>query len=300
MSQAQPKPLPSNAKVYGFIIILSFVCALVLSILATALKEPQEAAKDLDRSKQMMIAARILSPQGFWQIQNEEGNYIPARQENGSLSPSETKEFPGREEVLKLYRSRFIPKLIDSNGDITTFEKENIDLTSYVANHKKKGYHKQPFKLSYEILPNSGEGNAIGYIIPVNGFGLWDAIYGYIAVAPDGIRIIGISWYEQKETPGLGANIADAPWQSLFFDKSIFQPSADGEIDLKTSPIGVTVVRGKVAEVYGDLPKSRSAVDGMAGATLTGNGVTSAYKEVLAEYRSFFMHLNESSKEATR
>jgi Na+-transporting NADH:ubiquinone oxidoreductase subunit C len=33
----------------------------------------------------------------------------------------------------------------------------------------------------------------------------------------------------------------------------------------------------------------------MAGATLTGNGVTDAYREVLAPYRPFFIKLHEES-----
>jgi Na+-transporting NADH:ubiquinone oxidoreductase subunit C len=110
-------------------------------------------------------------------------------------------------------------------------------------------------------------------VIPVNGFGLWDAIYGYLALDPNGDTVIGITWYDQKETPGLGANISETSWQSLFPGKVIFQESPDGSTDFKTAQLGITVVRGKVSEVYGDSPKAKSAVDGMAGATLTGNGV---------------------------
>ncbi len=57
--------------------------------------------------------------------------------------------------------------------------------------------------------------------------------------------------------------------------------SPDGKTDYKAAPIGIIVVKGKVSEVLGDTPKSKSAVDGMAGATLTGNGVTDAYRDVL-------------------
>ena len=292
------KTLPSNLKVYTFIICLSFVCALVLSVLATALKEPQESAKDLDRSKQMMIAARILNPKGYWQIEKEPGVYEPAKlSQDGLLVSSEEQHFPSRDEVLSLYRKRLIPKLVDSEGNKKTFEEAGLDLTKYVSEHKKKGYQKQPLKLIYEILPNSaGENEApVGYVIPVNGFGLWDAIYGYIAIAPNGISVIGISWYEQKETPGLGANITEEAWQKQFFGKKIFQASPSGEIDVNTSEIGIAVVRGRVIEVIGEQPKADSAVDGMAGATLTGTGVTKAYKEVLTPYRPFFVKLNQEA-----
>ena len=48
-------------------------------------------------------------------------------------------------------------------------------------------------------------------------------------------------------------------------------------------------MRGKVSEVLGDAPKAQSAVDGIAGATLTGNGVTKAYTDVLEAYRPFLI-----------
>ena len=64
---------------------------------------------------------------------------------------------------------------------------------------------------------------------------------------------------------------------------------------MKTAPVGITVVRGKVVEVVGDNPKAFSAVDGMPGATLTGNGVTKAYKDTLAPYRPFFIKLSEQT-----
>jgi len=57
--QQQPNTGPSNSQTIIFMVILSFVCALILSVLASVLAEPKEIAKDLDRSKQMMIAAKI-------------------------------------------------------------------------------------------------------------------------------------------------------------------------------------------------------------------------------------------------
>ena len=108
--------------------------------------------------------------------------------------------------------------------------------------------------------------------------------------------MIGISWYDQKETPGLGANIAEAYWQNQFSGKKLFQESPDGKTDFNRAPLGITVVKGKVAEVYGDSPKAKSAVDGMTGATLTGNGVTDTYKEVLSAYRPFLLKLQEASR----
>jgi Na+-transporting NADH:ubiquinone oxidoreductase subunit C len=302
VSEPLPKKALSNSAVIKFMIILSLSCAVVLSTLASALKEPQELAKELDRSKQMMIAAKIFTHEGYFLIENEKGEYVPARNVgDGTLTPGTISDRASNNDILEVYKSRFKPFLVDSNGEKMTFEQAGFDMNNYLLEYRKSGYYQQPLKLIYQILPNptkDSDNNAqpIGYVIPVNGFGLWDAIYGYLAIKPDGETIIGISWYDQKETPGLGANIAEEPWQNLFSGKKIFQPSGKGEVNPASAPIGITVVKGRVSEVLGDIPKARNAVDGMPGATLTGNGVTDAYRNVLEEYRQFFVKIHQNSE----
>lgn len=301
MSEPQPNQNIQRESNFGtilFMVILSLVCATILSILASALAEPKEVAKDLDRSKQMLIAAQVLTHEGNFQVLKD-GKYVPAEfTESGELVPTENKVMATSSQILEIYKKRFIPMLTDNEGNITTFQKAGIDLSNYMKEHKKIGYYKQRYKLFYEIMPNgAGEkGKPEGYVIPVNGFGLWDAIYGYLAIKPNADTVIGITWYDQKETPGLGANISEAYWQDLFPGKLIFQESPNGKTDYKTAPLGIVVVKGKVSEVYGDSPKAKSAVDGMAGATLTGNGVTDAYRDVLNAYRPFLLKLHESNE----
>lgn len=298
MSEEPLKSGHTNNQVIVFMVILSFVCALILSLLASALAEPKEIAKDLDRSKQMMIAAKMMSHDGYFLIEGKKGDYVPAKYEkDGLMVPGTINDIPSRNEIIEVYQKRLIPYLVDSKGELTTFKKAGINEDDYISDYKKIGYYKQPLKLLYTIMPNSDgkDDKPIGYVFPVNGYGLWDAIYGYIAIKPDGDTVIGISWYDQKETPGLGANISEAYWQDLFPGKLIFQETPGGKTDFKTAPIGITVVRGKVAEVLGDSPKAKSAVDGMAGATLTGNGVTEGYKAVLSAYRPFLIKIHDEN-----
>ena len=289
-------------------IILSLVCALILSVLASALAKPKEIAKDLDRSKQMMIAAKILSHDGHFLIRDGEGNFVPAEYlKDGVLAPNPQPPYATQAQMLEVYKQRLAPLLVDSSGNLTTFGKAGINADDYLINYRKSGYYLQPYKLVYKILPNPGmeaqmiqgtdplDAKAIGYVIPVNGFGLWDAIYGYLAIATDGNTVIGITWYDQKETPGLGANIAEAYWQSFLPTKDL--PGERRDHRLQERPLGITVVKGKVAEVLGDAPKAKSAVDGMAGATLTGNGVNDAYESVLAAYRPFLLKLRGRTKQ---
>jgi Na+-transporting NADH:ubiquinone oxidoreductase subunit C len=306
MSEPQPKKEQSNSQVYMFMIILSVTCAVILSLMASVLEEPQEVAKELDRSQQMLIATRIYTHDGYFQIRDDKGEYIPAKYAGkGQLVPGTVKDYATNAEILDIYKSRLVPFLVDKDGNKISIDQKGFNLQTYIAEYKKEGYYKQQEKLIYDILPNpksteQEKSDPIGYLIPVNGYGLWDAIYGYIAIETDGDTVIGISWYDQKETPGLGAVIVEKSWQSLFFGKKIFQQGPSGQSDFKASPIGINVLKGKVNEVLGEVPKARSAVDGMAGATLTGNGVTSAYKDVLSAYRPFFIKLNEANKKETQ
>lgn len=284
-----------------FMVVLSLICAIILSVLASALKVPQEMAKELDRSKQMLIAARILSPYGYFQVQDREGHFVPAKLVQGNILEATTEEkVPSQDQILEVYRTRIEGILVNDQGEETTFQKSGINEEKYVQDFRKSGYYKEPLKLIYKIFANPAikensekEMQVIGYVIPVNGMGLWDAIYGYLAIGTDGNGVIGISWYDQKETPGLGANISEPEWQSQFPGKHIFQESANGKTDFNTAPLGITVVKGKVKEVLADSPKALSAVDGMAGATLTGNGVTNAYRDVLAAYRPFLLRIHK-------
>lgn len=298
MSEPLPKKVPSNAQTILFMIILSFACALILSILASLLEEPKEIAKELDRSKQLMIAAKMLDHEGYFLVQDKEGKYVSAKYQEGKLIPAESPEMATKEQLLDIYNKRIVPLLVNKEGNIKTFQEANINYNDYLTKYRKNGYYKESLMLIYKIVPATAveenkDADPEGYVIPVNGFGLWDAIYGYIAIKPDGNTVMGISWYDQKETPGLGANISEAYWQNLFPGKRVFQASADGKTDFKTAPLGITVVKGKVAEVLGNSPKANSAVDGMAGATLTGNGVIEAYRDVLAPYRPFLIKLQQ-------
>lgn len=302
MSEPDPVKQPSNAYTIIFMVVLSFICALILSLLASALAKPKEVAKELDRSKQMMIAAKILSPEGYFLLDSKNGEKIPALlNKEGVLVEDPGKIEATKDQLLEEYAKRFVPFLVNNKGERKSFKELGIDPAQYEREYRKTGYYKQPWKLIYEIVPNGAKENKSkpeGYVIPVNGYGLWDAIYGYLAIRPDGDTVIGITWYDQKETPGLGANIAEPSWQKLFDGKKIFQESPDGKTDFKTAPLGITVVKGKVSEVLGTTPKSKSAVDGMTGATLTGNGVTDAYRDVLSAYRPFLIGLHdEKAKE---
>lgn len=286
----------TNSQTIVFIVILSAICAFVLSILASSLKDPKDEAKVVDRSKQLLIAARIFDHTGNFLIE-ESGKFKPAVYDKTTkqLVVASTPQPASNADVVDIVESRVRPMLVDKSGSLITPEAAHISFNHYLNEHKKIGFSGSDYFPVYEVyltpFEKGGNQKPCCYVIPVSGFGLWDYIFGFIAIKPDGKTVQGISWYDQKETPGLGAIIAEADWQAQFQGKLIFIPSNDGEVDFDKAPIGINVVRGKVKEVIGDAPKSRASVDGIAGATLTGNAVTRTYKETLELYRPFFKKL---------
>jgi len=99
-------------------------------------------------------------------------------------------------------------------------------------------------------------------ILPVYGKGLWSTMLGYLAVAPDGNTIKGLRFYSHAETPGLGDQMDKEPWRALWVDKQVYGSGDEPEI---------RVVRGPVPA---GAANPQHLIDGMSGATLTGNGIS--------------------------
>jgi len=313
MSKRQPPH--SNAGISIFVVALCFACAIILAVMATVLRAPIQKAEQLDYAKQLLITAKILDPKGYFlMLPDQKGDattypdvpdFVPAvwDQAKGMLVQSSDEDKASPDEIYEVYEARLKPYVTDSAGKVQTFKQAGIDdPRGYIESNRVTGYATLPEKLFYEILPNystvdnpTGKDlQPAGFIIPVAGFGLWGPIYGYIALEPDADTVIGTTWVAPQETPGLGAEIQFPAWQSDFYGKKIFHESADGKTDFKSAPLGITVVKGKVSEVYGsNAARAASAVDGVSGATLTGDGVTAAYSASLEPYRAFLIEAHD-------
>jgi Na+-transporting NADH:ubiquinone oxidoreductase subunit C len=64
-------------------------------------------------------------------------------------------------------------------------------------------------------------GQLAGYAVPFAGQGFWDKIEGVIGIAADKRTVRGVAFYQQKETPGLGARIDEDAFRKQFVGKKI-------------------------------------------------------------------------------
>ncbi len=241
----------SNTYVITFSVILTVVLGLLLSGTAQLLGPRQKEAIALDQKKQIL------------------GAVIPGEQID-AMSPEEVKAF---------YANRIASTVVDANGNV-------IEGTSAEAVDVAKNYKKPVDQRYFPVYIFHEEGDSTkvnSYIFPLYGAGLWDAIWGYLALDTDMNTVAGITLAHAGETPGLGARITEPGVQERFEGKKIFDESG------KLVAIEMQKGEGK------DYSSNPHQVDGMSGATITALGVNNMLKNYLSYYQSYIESKKSSS-----
>ncbi len=172
--------------------------------------------------------------------------------------------------------SKYIKKQIIIQGDKVT-EDENaylIDIKKQQAIAKDGKERKLP------LFIGEKDGKTF-YVAPIRGKGLWDAIWAYVAMDKNMI-IQGIYLDHKGETPGLGANIKQRFFMDDFTGEHLFKDAVFK---------GVNVSKGNNDPLNKD--KTDNEVDAIAGATITGDGVSAMIKSELKLYVPYFKTLNK-------
>lgn len=121
------------------------------------------------------------------------------------------------------------------------------------------------------------------YILPVRGNGLWDAIWGYIALNDDLKSINGVYFDHKAETPGLGANITESYFTEDFKGENLYDASGNFK--------GIEISKSNGDPNNED--KTDNQVDAISGATITGNGVGAMINSGIRAYLPYFETLKK-------
>lgn len=224
----------SNAYTFLFATLMVLVVASALAFTATSLKDLQAA--NVRKEKMQNILATIGIETDREQAEEMYNKYITA--------------------ALSLTSSGAV------DADVNAFE---INLN----NELKKPVDQQRFPV-YEANLDGAK----FYVVPLRGAGLWNAIWGYIALKEDKNTIQGAVFDHVGETAGLGAEITQQWFQDRFKDEKVFNEA--GEL------VGITV--SKTNNDPKDTDKNDHEVDAISGATITGDGVTNMILERLTHY----------------
>lgn len=160
--------------------------------------------------------------------------------------------------------------IIDMEGNIANLLINDLN----TIENKQTGTVKY-FNDNQEYLPLYKEIKKNIIIIPVSGKGLWSSLFGYFAIDANNYSTVkGITFYNHGETPGLGAEIASEWFQLSFVGKEIY--SGKELLSIKLTKPGLAD-KNNLYEV-----------NGISGATITSNGVTTLLKRDLQRYEPYF------------
>lgn len=261
----------SLEKTIAIALSLCLVCAVFVSFAAVALKPLQINNKELDMKKNILDVAGLL----------EAGSDIDAAFAE-KIEPK----------IVDLESGEYIDSINAAEYDQRKAAK---DPAQSVAIPKDKDIAHIRIKAKYaKVFLVKENGGIKSIILPINGYGLWSTLYGFLSLDPDGQTVQSINFYDQAETPGLGGEVVNPNWRALWKGKKVYaetdQPSLEKGL-IAEADVGepaLTLIKGTVDS---SKPGSQYQVDGLAGATLTSTGVSNLIrywmsKEGFAPYLS--------------
>ena len=222
-------------KIVGVAVALCLVCSILVSAAAIGLRSMQEANKQLEKQRNILQVAGLL--------------------EVGA-------------DIEEVFSERIEPRIVDlATGSFS----DAVDAATYdaklaardpeqstqvapeedIASIKRKANYATVY-----LVKGADEPVYDTVIIPVHGYGLWSTLYGFLALKPDGDEIVGLQFYEHAETPGLGGEVDNPNWRAQWRGKELYD--VDGKLAIQMVKSGAS---------------GEHEVDGLAGATLTSNGV---------------------------
>ncbi|CAM1365697.1 Na(+)-translocating NADH-quinone reductase subunit C [Tenacibaculum sediminilitoris] len=243
------KKTDSNLYTVLFAIGMVLVVGALLAFTASSLRPTIDANKRIEKQQNILYAMGV--------------------NENDETSV----EFVSKDKVADEF-AKYIKKQLVIEGDNVS-----EDAKAYLIDVKKQQTAAKDGKTrKLPLFVGEKEGKTF-YIAPIRGKGLWDAIWGYVAM--DKNMVVQGAFFDHKgETPGLGANIK----QRYFMDDFI------GE-DLMNNGSFKGIAVSKSNNDPKNEDKNDNEVDAIAGATITGDGVAAMIKSELGLYVPYFKTL---------
>ncbi|SER70427.1 Na(+)-translocating NADH-quinone reductase subunit C [Halopseudomonas bauzanensis] len=242
----------STARTLVVALMVCLVCSIFVAGAAVALRPTQIENAQLDKQRNILAIAGLGSP---------------------SMSGAEVKA---------LFGDRIIARLVDLDSgrfsdefDAQTFDplaaakdpalSKNLTGGEDVASINRR----ENYTVVYVVEGADQQMETL--ILPVRGYGLWSTLHGFLALQGDLNTVQGFGFYQHAETPGLGGEVDNPNWRGLWPGKEVFND--DGQLAIR-------VIKGNVDAAS---PNADHQVDGLAGATLTANGVNNLLNYWLGE-----------------
>lgn len=237
MAEKAASNVETPARTLLVVVGVAVVCAMLVSLTAVNLRPRYTANLEAYRLGQLESILDALSQRGY---------------------PVAAQDIEAR--VVELASGRYSDKLKPATFDARKAAADPgtsvaIPPDRDVAALKRRAMHATVF-----LVRDAGR-NVTLIILPVYGVGYQSTLRGFLALEGDTSKVLALRFYEQGDTPGLGARIQDPSWEAMWDAKRVYDDSGALRLGVARGP----VPRGSEDAAY--------MVDGISGATRTSRGV---------------------------
>ncbi len=247
------KNTDKNSYTIIFAIVMVLVVGSLLAGVAQGLKSKITLNERYEKMQNILYAMNINNNEG-------EGDVV----------------FIATDKVEDAFHTYVKEQLVIQGDDVTTDEEAYlIDIKKEETKAKDANY-----KRRLPLFVGEKDGEKL-YVIPMRGKGLWDAVWGFVAL-DDNFVVQGAFFDHAGETPGLGGEIK----QRYFMDDFIGEHIMNGNTFK-----GIDVAKGNNDPT--NIDKEDNEVDAIAGATITGNGIAAMIKKDIRMYLPYLKSLKK-------
>ena len=230
-------PNDSRSKTLVVALTLCLVCSILVSTAAVMLKPLQDANKALDKKRNILTIAGMMTP-------------------GVSIDEAFSKIEP---RIVDMTTGQFVDDMDTAKYDQRKASKDpNLSVALTKAQDIASIRRQAKYATVYLVRKDS---KLETIILPVHGYGLWSTMYGFVALNGDAKTVKGMGFYEHAETPGLGGEVDNPLWKAKWIGKEIYNPQGEVAIELLKGGVGPAT------------SNPQYKVDSLAGATLTSRGV---------------------------
>ncbi len=256
----------STRRTFLVALLLCLVCSFVVSLAAVSLRDRQQRNREAFRNRNVLMAA---FPGEF----SDEASFAEFYSKQGV---SGLEDFFDRFVELRAIR-------LSSGDDVAEFNSAEynqvlasrdparsteLDLRSNPGRDLAGIKSREDIGVVYLVRDSSDLGHSSResvrtIVLPIRGYGLWSTLKGFVAIdgsrlssGPERVTVRGLTYYEHRETPGLGGEVDNPAWKAKWPGRRVFDSQWAVKLNVTKSP------------------RSEYDVDALTGATITSNGVS--------------------------
>lgn len=246
------KKTDSNLYTVLFAVGMVLVVGTLLAFLASYFKPTIDENKRIEKQQNILYAMGV--------NENDESNAI----------------FVSKDKVGEEFSKYITKQLVIQGANVSENDK------AYLIDVKKQqALAKEGTERQLPLFVGEKDGKTF-YIAPIRGKGLWDAVWGYVAMDKNMV-VQGVYFDHKGETAGLGANIKLRFFMDDFTGENLMNATG--------SFVGINISKSNGDPLNKD--KNDNEVDAIAGATITGDGVAAMLKSELRLYVPYFKTLKQ-------